>query len=65
MGVMHAESGIALSIVGVMMIVDPFGRTSHNGLADDHLPTDPLNKLLGVAIAIGSITVFGLEGEPP
>lgn len=58
-------SWTVLSIAGVMMITNPFGPYLYPGswAADDQLPVDPLNKLLGIGIALASIIVFGLEGD--
>jgi hypothetical protein len=51
--------------VGVLLITNPLGpatAASGSGNIDDHIPTEPIYKLLGLGIAIPSTLFVSAEG---
>lgn len=51
--------------MGVMLIANPLNPNQAavgSGHVDDHIPVDPIHKLLGLAFAIPSTLVIGTEG---
>jgi drug/metabolite transporter (DMT)-like permease len=57
--------GIVLSIIGVMVITNPLGpgnTIAGPGNIEDHVPTEPAYKLLGLAFAVPSTLLIGGEG---
>jgi drug/metabolite transporter (DMT)-like permease len=56
---------LVLSIVGVLLITNPLGPSnsiSGPGNLEDHIPTEPIYKVLGLAAAIPSTLLIGTEG---
>lgn len=54
-----------LSIIGVLLITNPLGpgtAIAGPGNIEDHIPTEPIYKLLGLALAIPSTLLIGTEG---
>lgn len=55
-----------LSIIGVLLITNPLGSgtaVAGPGNVDDHIPTEPIYKLLGLALAIPTTLIIGTEGK--
>jgi hypothetical protein len=56
---------IGLSIVGVLLITNPLGPSNSiagPGNVEDHIPIEPIYKVLGLATAIPSTLLIGTEG---
>jgi len=57
---------IVLSIIGVLLITNPLGPGNTRagpGNVEDHIPTGPVYKLLGLAFSVPSTVVIGVDGR--
>lgn len=55
-----------LSIIGVLLVTNPLSHgiaVAGSGNIDDHIPTEPIYKLLGLALAIPSTLLIGTDGK--
>lgn len=54
-----------LSIIGVLLITNPLGpgdTIAGPGSIEDHVPTEPMYKLLGLVFAMPSTLIIGADG---